>query len=852
MFYFIICALCVKLSKREYLQWWVLTDQSYFVLNQTNPYFYQLLLTDCWFEINGENKELNFQLKNYKHKLPQIINLCTMIETLNITNSGLKRIDMYFFVFRENLRHLNLSCNLLEIIPDEIFCLKFLKTLDLSKNKLTELPKMIGRLIELESLNLKGNKIIQISENLANLKNLIFLNLSENESLFESTDWYRTLLKHEELFKILNKSNLISIGLDNTGLYYIPKLYVSSTLELISLDNNHLIFLNENFKKFLSLKKINLGYNNFGSFPDVLFELPLLNYIGIENNNITGNIVLKKEYFKSLFQLNLGHNYIKKLIIPSDSLSQINYLYLHNNEITEIDNNFFNLRNLKYLDIRKNCINNISLKEITRDTSLEILIEVNRIEIIKELFLVKNLTYLSVVCKSASEKSEEINLFENLDVKNNLKTLLLESCFLTEIPRGLSKIHTIQNIFLRNNTISYFNAFFINLNDLITLDLSNNRLDTIDGNIFIHPSLRYLNLNNNMINCLPKEINYKKHHLIISLKNNNISLYGGTNCLGLFDISYKVIEKIEVDLHENYTFNYNAKEFYKYMFNNPFGWNLDKIKTIIPTKPKKHSLNGEFVLKIWEENIMKNIKENDTNTEITEYLKNLYGIESKMTYIVKHLDKEKKDTLKDFIEEIFLILYRNMNENSNMISSTILSLTPGIFECYDAQYEHLKRAYYAIKQKEDNFDIIFYINEMIGEIKNEVLSKITTSNELFQNVHILSYWRNELADELGFQKSNTIYGTLTNNTCLNCKEYILYHFFKEFDAYETVKKLHQKINSKGKFITLASKFIFNKIDDEKKIGIYLKYNNLDDMDFSEIKLSGVALILCCFNYTYIQ
>ncbi|KAK4395141.1 putative disease resistance protein RGA3 [Sesamum angolense] len=84
-----------------------------------------------------------------------------------------------------DLRHLDLSYNLLKEIPGEIGNLIDLRHLDLSRNSLKEIPGEIGNLIELRYLNLHYNKLTEITQEIGNLIRLRCLDLSVNQNIKE-------------------------------------------------------------------------------------------------------------------------------------------------------------------------------------------------------------------------------------------------------------------------------------------------------------------------------------------------------------------------------------------------------------------------------------------------------------------------------------------------------------------------------------------------------------------------------------------------------------------------------------------------------------------------------------------
>eukprot|EP00088_Acartia_fossae_P043342 TRINITY_DN4567_c0_g1_i2.p1 TRINITY_DN4567_c0_g1~~TRINITY_DN4567_c0_g1_i2.p1 ORF type:complete len:463 (+),score=146.17 TRINITY_DN4567_c0_g1_i2:48-1436(+) len=75
---------------------------------------------------------------------------------------------------------LNVSHNLLTLVPGNLPLLTHLTAIDLSKNKIKELPENFGQLVKLRSLDLYCNEIEKLPVSFAQLKSLKWLDLKEN------------------------------------------------------------------------------------------------------------------------------------------------------------------------------------------------------------------------------------------------------------------------------------------------------------------------------------------------------------------------------------------------------------------------------------------------------------------------------------------------------------------------------------------------------------------------------------------------------------------------------------------------------------------------------------------------
>lgn len=122
--------------------------------------------------------------KNKLKKLPEgLAHLNLKISELNFNGNQLIEIQPFISQFNQ-IKYLNLSCNFLEELPDEIGLLITLLELNIANNRLMKtFPKCIYKLLHLEILIACDNKIeeIDVSEDgLMALKRLATLDLSNN------------------------------------------------------------------------------------------------------------------------------------------------------------------------------------------------------------------------------------------------------------------------------------------------------------------------------------------------------------------------------------------------------------------------------------------------------------------------------------------------------------------------------------------------------------------------------------------------------------------------------------------------------------------------------------------------
>ncbi|XP_033116211.1 leucine-rich repeat-containing protein 59-like [Anneissia japonica] len=99
---------------------------------------------------------------------------------LDLSLSNLTKVPVKELAALPKATIIDLSCNQLQTLPDNIGILSHIVKLDLSKNVLTSLPNGIGNLPKLQHLDLLGNKIRTLPTSVAQLKALRWLDLKEN------------------------------------------------------------------------------------------------------------------------------------------------------------------------------------------------------------------------------------------------------------------------------------------------------------------------------------------------------------------------------------------------------------------------------------------------------------------------------------------------------------------------------------------------------------------------------------------------------------------------------------------------------------------------------------------------
>lgn len=256
-----------------------------------------------------------------------------------------------------------------------------------------------------------------------------------------------------------------------------------------------------NFNNPQNIRCLNLEGNEIRNLPNDLFDvqhLSNLSYLNLTNNNLDINNLKFLNGHKNLKTLILDGNSKRILrFIPSILLPNLENLYLRNNHLyNKISYNDLlkNFPRLKKLFLTNN--NDVYIDDYNRNINsnlTHIFIEKNRVSNFQYLLNIPSLTHLYFDDNTRNSFCLDYS---------NIKVLSLKNCKLTK----LNLCDTLSS-----------------LNNLITLDLSQNQMTTLSveqSNIFSF--LQNLSLSYNFITEIPRNINNLQLK-ILSLSYNNIT-----------------------------------------------------------------------------------------------------------------------------------------------------------------------------------------------------------------------------------------------------------------------------------------------------------------------------------------
>ncbi|XP_050279364.1 receptor-like protein 7 [Quercus robur] len=390
-----------------------------------------------------------------------------------------------FMNLSSSLTSLRLSeCGLKGRFPDNIFHLPNLQLLDVSSNyNLTGSLPTYNWSTPLKSLSLSETGFsIDLPNLISNLKSLKELSLSNCNFIGSSNPTFPS--NHTQITSLdLSYNNFggqcPSSLLNNAGLTYLDLSHNNFTGQLPDLSTNRTQVSSSNSSS--NLVSLILSYNLLnGTIPSWLYDIPSLQYLFLDNNQLTGQI--DEFHHNSLKYLDISFNNLSGSVEPNiftklKSLEEVDLS--HNNLQGHLPISISKLVSLIRLDISFNNLSGSVEQNIF--TKLESLSEVD----LSHNPLLSFHTY--------SYNIVDYTLPE-------LQSLSLSSCNISEFPYFLKSTENLNSLDLSNNQISGSIPTWlleVKMDLLSYLNLSYNSLARI-GNL-PWENLQFLDLHSNLL-----------------------------------------------------------------------------------------------------------------------------------------------------------------------------------------------------------------------------------------------------------------------------------------------------------------------------------------------------------------
>ncbi|KAG8367602.1 hypothetical protein BUALT_Bualt16G0089400 [Buddleja alternifolia] len=411
---------------------------------------------------------LNLSTASFGGVVPRDLGNLPNLHTLDLTGPGLIANDLMWASNLTSLENLDLSYIDLSQIKNLVKVLNMLPTLSwlslsgssLDNTNLAHTCVNSTLITRIKYLDLSWNSFEgEFPCFLQNITSLTVLHLSGNR--YNASDPRRLSLRN--LVDIYLGNNLLHHNVDWISEFLRDKCHLKS----LYLDNNQFYGKVSGLLKNLSecwidkLETLSLSNNKFvGNLPEEVGELKRLKYLDLSHNTFNGSIPWSFGKLSSLTELNIGYNQLSGEILMS--LGQLSNL-----ESIDISFNFFN------------------------DTLLEAQFA--------------NLSKLKVLWAGSNLFKYKVGL--DWVPPFQLEKLSLQSCKIGgQFPQWLQNQKALISMDLSNCGISGTLPSWLQYINMTTLYLSKN---SIEGPIpKLSSSITYLDLSNNMINPLPRNIGH--------------------------------------------------------------------------------------------------------------------------------------------------------------------------------------------------------------------------------------------------------------------------------------------------------------------------------------------------------
>jgi len=398
-----------------------------------------------------------------------------------------------------------LSNNRLSYIPNHFFeGLHNLKELYLDRNSLRDLPEELLKLTKLEILDLSNNCISEFHPRLKfrRMRHLRRLNL-DNNVLSDIT----SITKLKTLRELRANNNLLGS--------ITPDISKLSKLRLLYLDNNQLISLPDSIGRLKSLCVLRLNNNNIESLPAAICSLHQLQVLELRANLLSSLPENIKE-LENLSKLDVSNNKLTSLPNELVKCNRLTHLSAHNNLLESIPTKFGQLSRLLTLNLRENRLNNLPA-DIGKLTSLsELDLSHNELVVLPEdLGKLTKLTEIKL-----NNNPSLLAIPESFQKLVLIKKIHLQHCSLSQIPFEMG---------IAYNQLTYVNLSYNHfdtmpnlqgMDQVISFNISNNRIDDITEPIDQLEMLRELYVVNNKLIHLPKTIGRLKKLEIMDVSEN--------------------------------------------------------------------------------------------------------------------------------------------------------------------------------------------------------------------------------------------------------------------------------------------------------------------------------------------
>jgi Leucine-rich repeat (LRR) protein len=283
--------------------------------------------------------------------------------------------------------------------------------------------------------------------------------------------------------------NLTKVTLLNNRPRRRLKLAKNKTVTDLSIQDDELDLRPRTYRKYSSLKSLDLSRNNLTRFPtlrgtsklrrlvltdnqltleDLRRGLPKLEELVMTTNKVR-HLPPVVGQFTGLRKLNLNANQIETLPKEIGALQNLEQLSLYKNNVARLPREIYQLRNLHVIDLYYNQLEELD-SAIRNWSKLEI------------LYVANNKLY---------------TLPDNLGSLTALRELYLHHNRISVLPASAGSLDSLRVLRVNNNLVLEFPSVLTRLRSLENLDIASNQMTSLPQELFELPHLRILSLKGN-------------------------------------------------------------------------------------------------------------------------------------------------------------------------------------------------------------------------------------------------------------------------------------------------------------------------------------------------------------------
>lgn len=274
---------------------------------------------------------------NEARKLPPSFSRASKLTYLDVSNNRLEQLEHAGLGGLTGLLKLNLASNRLKHLPAYFGAYSALRTLNISSNFLEKFPPFLCDLESLVDLDLSFNLISVLPGDIGKLRNLEKFVITNNRLSGAFPDSFKDL------------SNLRELDIKYNAITNIDVIAQLPKLEILTADHNSISQFVGTFERIRSLK---LNFNPITKF-ELKTLVPTLKVLNLSNAQL-GSIDESFNNMTSLERLVLDRNYFVSLPSQIGNLRRLEHFSIAHNSLGELPPEIGCLTELRVLDVRGN------------------------------------------------------------------------------------------------------------------------------------------------------------------------------------------------------------------------------------------------------------------------------------------------------------------------------------------------------------------------------------------------------------------------------------------------------------------------------------------------------------------